>query len=283
VLLVGRNAEKVRAAEETVNALGGGKAHGLVLDITQSDGPSRAFDAAYEAMGDVQVLVNSAGVYIWKAMLEASDEDWQRTLDTQLFAPFRMARELGRRVRARAPDTEGKPICATVINIGSIHGVVGDATVVHQCAAKAGLIGLTRAAAEALRPLGIRDEDPEVLSLAVAKLNEFQHDVETIQATIALDGEALPGSPYDLILATLALHAMVGHDIDGPEAEGRYELLFQGLHDSLMPGGHLLVGDHIGTLGLYRQMKAMERAGFTDVDCAWRQDEFVVFGGRVPD
>jgi trans-aconitate methyltransferase len=127
------------------------------------------------------------------------------------------------------------------------------------------------------------DEDPEVLSLAVAKLNEFQHDVETIQATIALDGEALPGSPYDLILATLALHAMVGHDIDGPEAEGRYELLFQGLHDSLMPGGHLLVGDHIGTLGLYRQMKAMERAGFTDVDCAWRQDDFVVFGGRVPD
>jgi hypothetical protein len=42
-----------------------------------------------------------------------------------------------------------------------------------------------------------------------------------------------------------------------------------------------MVGDHVGALGLYRQMKAMERAGFTDVDCAWRQDEFFVCGARV--
>jgi hypothetical protein len=37
----------------------------------------------------------------------------------------------------------------------------------------------------------------------------------------------------------------------------------------------------VGTLPLYPQLKAMERAGFTDVDCAWRQDDFFVFGGRV--
>ena len=67
------------------------------------------------------------------------------------------------------------------------------------------------------------------------------------------------------------------------EAEGRYELLFHGIRDSLAPGGHLIIGDHVGALGLYRQLKAMERAGFVDVDVAWRQDDFFVCGGRVPE
>ena len=69
--------------------------------------------------------------------------------------------------------------------------------------------------------------------------------------------------------------------MEGAEAESRYELLFRGIREGLTPGGHLMVADHVGILGLYRQMKAMERAGFTDVDCAWRQDEFFVCGARV--
>ena len=91
------------------------------------------------------------------------------------------------------------------------------------------------------------------------------------------------GGPYDIVLTSLALHAIIGHNVDPLEAESRYELLFHGIRDSLTPGGHLLVGDHVGTLGLFRQLKTMERAGFIDVDCAWRQDDFFVCGGRVPE
>jgi len=39
----------------------------------------------------------------------------------------------------------------------------------------------------------------------------------------------------------------------------------------------------VGTLDLYRQLKAMERAGFHAVDCAWRQDDFFVAGGQTPE
>ena len=131
--------------------------------------------------------------------------------------------------------------------------------------------------------LTLLDPDPDLLAIAQEKLAEFQPSLDVLQAAVGADGEALPGGPYDVVVATLALHAIVGHGVEGAEAEGRYELLFRSIHDALGPGGHLLVGDHVGTLGLYRQLKAMERAGFTDVDCAWRQDDFFVCGGRLPD
>ncbi len=125
------------------------------------------------------------------------------------------------------------------------------------------------------------DHDPDLLAIAQDKLSQFPETVTALQASVNTDGEALPGGPFDIVVATLALHAIIGHDIEPLEAESRYELLFQGIRDSLNPGGHLLIGDHVGTLGLYRQLKAMERAGFIDVDCAWRQDDFFVAGGRL--
>ena len=131
--------------------------------------------------------------------------------------------------------------------------------------------------------LVLLDKDLDLLHIAQEKAAEIQAETQALQATISADGEPIPGGPFDVIIASLALHVIVGHEIEGPEAEGRYELLFQGILEALSPGGHLIIGDHVGTLGLYRQMKAMERAGFTDVDCAWRQDEFFVCGGRAPE
>ncbi|MDX1546386.1 MAG: class I SAM-dependent methyltransferase [Rhodothermales bacterium] len=129
--------------------------------------------------------------------------------------------------------------------------------------------------------LTLLDEDPGLLAIARDKLSAIREDIDVLQAQIVGDGEALPGGPYDVVLAALALHTIIGHDVDPPEAETRYELLFQSVRDSLTPGGHVIVGDHVGTLGLFRQLKALERAGFVDVDCAWRQDDFFVCGGRV--
>jgi SAM-dependent methyltransferase len=131
--------------------------------------------------------------------------------------------------------------------------------------------------------LTLLDENQELLAIAVEKLRDYVQDIVVVDATVSADGEPIPGGPFDVVLASLAVHSIVGSDLESAEAETRYELLFQGIAEALAPGGHLIVGDHVGTLGLYRQMKAMERAGFVDVDCAWRQDEFFVCGGRVSD
>jgi len=125
------------------------------------------------------------------------------------------------------------------------------------------------------------DEDPDLLSIAHEKVERMTRNVEPLRVTIPSDGEPLPGGPFDLVVTTLALHSIIGHDVDQAEAESRYELLFRSIREPLHPGGHCIIGDHVGTLPLFAQLKAMERAGFADVDCAWRQDDFFVAGGRV--
>jgi len=129
--------------------------------------------------------------------------------------------------------------------------------------------------------VSLLDEDPDLLAIAQQKAEGITLDTEVLQSTVEADGEPLVGRPYDVVLASLALHAIIGHDVERAEAESRYELMFRGIADSLAPGGHCFVGDHVGTLPLFAQLKAMERAGFRDVDCAWRQDDFFVAGGRI--
>lgn len=124
------------------------------------------------------------------------------------------------------------------------------------------------------------DEDQDQLGIAHEKIGQFTRDVDPLHVTVPTDGEPLPGGPFDVVVASLALHAIVGHDVDPAAAESHYELLFRSIHEPLRLGGHCFVADHVGTLDLYPQLKAMERAGFTDVDCAWRQDDFFVAGGR---
>ena len=51
---------------------------------------------------------------------------------------------------------------------------------------------------------------------------------------------------------------------------------------SLRPGGHFMIGDHVGELTLFDHLKLLETAGFVDVDCAWRERDFFVCGGRRP-
>ncbi len=131
--------------------------------------------------------------------------------------------------------------------------------------------------------LTLLDEADDLLAVAAEKIAEFEPEARLMRADISRDGDALPGGLYDIVVSGLALERLVGEEATPAEAETRCELLYRSVFDALVPGGHLIVGDQVEALGLYRLMKAMERAGFVDVDCAWRQDDFFVIGGRVPE
>merc|ERR1719225_665401 len=91
----------------------------------------------------------------------------------------------------------------------------------------------------------------------------------------------LPGGPYDVIVASLALHVLVGHQKqDESLLKSKYSNIFSTILQSLKPGGMLIYGDHVGTWGLYSQARLLEEVGFEDVDIAWRQEAFFVAGGR---
>jgi 3-oxoacyl-[acyl-carrier protein] reductase len=148
VLVVSRRRDKVETAASRVRDAGG-IAESLVADITQPGAAGEVMSAARAAFGGIDILVNCAGIFIWKKLLELTAEDWSQTLATNLSAPFHLTQAAG---RLFAEQGRG----GAIINIASIHGKVVEASVVPHCASKFGLIGLTKAAAEALREFGVR-------------------------------------------------------------------------------------------------------------------------------
>jgi len=130
-------------------AAAGGRAVEVSGDLLDPAAVERAVGEAAGALGGLDGLVNNAGVYIRGPFLDITPEQWDLALGTNLRGAFLATRAFGRVVR----DAGGS---GAVVSIASIHGTVGDPDVVAHAASKAGLLGFTRAAAEALRPLGIR-------------------------------------------------------------------------------------------------------------------------------
>jgi 3-oxoacyl-[acyl-carrier protein] reductase len=124
-------------------------AHAFVCpaDLSEAGTADALVEAAEQSAGPLAILVNNAGMTRDMLALRMRDEDWQAVLDVDLAAPFRLARAALRgMLRRRA---------GRIINIGSIVGATGNAGQANYAAAKAGLIGLTKALAHEVASRGI--------------------------------------------------------------------------------------------------------------------------------
>ncbi len=148
VFIASRSVERCRSAVAAIEARGG-VAAGLVADITAQDSAGKIVREAVSRFDKLDVLVNGAGVFVWRKLLELTLDDWTQTIATNLSAPFFLTQEA-----AKVMIDQGRG--GSIINITSIHGQVGDPNVAAHCASKFGLEGLTRAAADALREFDIR-------------------------------------------------------------------------------------------------------------------------------
>jgi 3-oxoacyl-[acyl-carrier protein] reductase len=125
----------------------GERAHVLPADLSQADEAARLIADAEAAMGKVDILVNNAGLTKDGLVLRMSDADWERVINVDLAAPFRLSRAaLKFMLRRRA---------GRIINIGSIVGTTGNPGQANYCSAKAGLIGLTKSLAQEVASRGI--------------------------------------------------------------------------------------------------------------------------------
>lgn len=142
VVLTGRRAE---ALEHLAAALG----ERVAVEVGDVTDPAfcEAVVAACEKAGGLDILVNNAGVTRDGLLLRLKDEDWQTVLDTNLTAAFRLARAALKGMMRRR--------FGRIINIGSIVGATGNPGQVNYAAAKAGLIGLTKALAAEVASRGI--------------------------------------------------------------------------------------------------------------------------------
>jgi NAD(P)-dependent dehydrogenase (short-subunit alcohol dehydrogenase family) len=139
VILHGRNDAVVREIASTLSSSHPGKVSTLSADLAHR----AAQDKLAAAAGDLDVLVNCAGVFEERMLSEASDEHWLTTIEVNLTAPWRLARAL-------LPGLERRQ--GVIVNVGSDSAMLGYSGSSAYCASKGALVGLTRALATELAP-----------------------------------------------------------------------------------------------------------------------------------
>ncbi|RZI59289.1 MAG: SDR family oxidoreductase [Rubrivivax sp.] len=139
VTLMGRRIEKLKEQRDQLN-VGGGPSVGLqVCDVGDEASVRQAFAAAVAAAGPVDLLVNNAGQVETAPLARTSLDTWQRLLNVNLTGSFLCCREV---LPAMTERRFGR-----IVNVASTAALKGYAYVAAYCAAKHGVLGLTRALA----------------------------------------------------------------------------------------------------------------------------------------
>lgn len=147
VAVNGRSAVAVESAvTEIVSA--GGDACGYVCDVSDSDQVARMGDSIERELGTVTALVNNAGIAQQKLLTDMTDAEWHRMMATHADGTFYTCRRfLPGMIRRHT---------GSIVNISSMWGQVGGSCEAAYSAAKAAVIGLTRALAKEVGPSGVR-------------------------------------------------------------------------------------------------------------------------------
>jgi 3-oxoacyl-[acyl-carrier protein] reductase len=129
---------KVAALEALAGALGE-RAHVVPADLGDAAACDKLVADAEAALGQIDILVNNAGLTRDMIAIRLGDEDWQKVLDVNLTAGFRLARACLRNMMRRR--------WGRIIGIGSVVGQTGNPGQANYAAAKAGMIGMSKALA----------------------------------------------------------------------------------------------------------------------------------------
>lgn len=145
-LIYNRNAEKAQKTADEIT-FSGGSAKTYKCDVRDSSEITSAIEAIERDFGEISVLVNNAGISEQKLLTDITDSDWENMISTKLSGAFYFC-------RAVLPYFVHRK-SGRIINISSMWGETGGSCEVHYSAAKAGLIGLTKALAKEVAPSGI--------------------------------------------------------------------------------------------------------------------------------
>ena len=134
-----------QAAAEAVKGeieAAGGKAFTIQGDVSKAEDVDRIFKTIKEEFGQLDVLVNNAGITRDDLLMRMSEEDFDAVMDTNLKGTFHTIRHMSRYF---LKQKSGK-----IINMSSVSGILGNAGQANYSASKAGVIGLTKSVAREL-------------------------------------------------------------------------------------------------------------------------------------
>ena len=130
------------SAEEVVSAIEqqGGEAFSVRADVSRLDQVAKMMDQVNDAWGNIDILINNAGIIDDTLMVRMSDEQWDKVVSTNLNGTFYCSRAV---LRTMLRKRWGR-----IISIGSVVGLRGNAGQVNYAASKAGIVGFTKALAK---------------------------------------------------------------------------------------------------------------------------------------
>ena len=138
----GRDADRLQVAVKELEAHGA-PVLGVAADASKREDADRLVDATRERFNRLDILVNNAGITRDGLLIRMKDDDWDRVMEVNLRGAFLMTRAASKAmVRLKAGGR--------IVNIASTAGAMGNAGQANYSAAKAGLIGLTKASAREL-------------------------------------------------------------------------------------------------------------------------------------
>ena len=143
MVVVNYNGSKERA-EEVVRTIeeAGGKAVAIQCNISDFEAAKEFFANVVKEYGKIDILVNNAGITKDNLMMKMSEEEFQSVIQTNLAGTFHGVKFV---TRPMMKQRQGR-----IINIASVSGVIGNMGQANYSASKAGVIGLTKAAAKEL-------------------------------------------------------------------------------------------------------------------------------------
>jgi NAD(P)-dependent dehydrogenase (short-subunit alcohol dehydrogenase family) len=144
-IIVGRDKAKLDSAKNTLGEL----CETFSCDLSNLEEIPKLVQDIIDKHGQIDVLVNNAGINMKKDFTEVTDEDFQRILQTNLTAVFALSREVVKHMLE-------KQIRGSIVNISSMASQYGIPKVIAYTASKSAIEGMTRAMAVELSPKGIR-------------------------------------------------------------------------------------------------------------------------------
>jgi NAD(P)-dependent dehydrogenase (short-subunit alcohol dehydrogenase family) len=191
-------------AVDALVAAGARAAKAFVGDVGDSEAVGEAVEVAWAAFGGLDVIVNVAGMMIYRPIAELEAADWRRLLDVNLVGAALFTGHAFRRMRPGG----------CVINIASVHARRTSPLVAPYAAAKAALVSFTRSAAIEGKPLGVRVNAVLPGAIDTAMLRESPNIASGAEVIDPAD----LGQPEDIaalavFLASDAARFITGEDI----------------------------------------------------------------------
>jgi 3-oxoacyl-[acyl-carrier protein] reductase len=205
-------ASNVAAAEETAKEIGEGRAVTLAGDVSDPATAALLIEGTVAAFGRIDILINNAGVTADDLILRMSEDAWDRVVDTNLKGAFAVSKAA---LRPMIRQRWGR-----IISVSSVAGMVGNAGQANYSAAKAGIIGLTKAIAKevASRNITANVIAPGFVDTEMtANLTDAQREEIMRMVAVGRTGTPADVAPAAVFLASEEAAYVTGHvlTVDG--------------------------------------------------------------------